>query len=202
MLLAFSLLLVTLRESSWNRLRGSFCSSRGGENAIARKIVQPWKVWRAGKSRPREFLGHSNRLHSLARGVPKVDVKRTSGTTVSNSTLLGSSVDGGWREGEARVNVNRRNESLPWSATYSTIGGKQRYSQGKFVILAFLKWHGHVLSCNEKGLQILRSRFDDFIDLHGWMMSFEDSRASKLINMLMDRFVERIYYYYYYLLFQ
>lgn len=46
------------------------------------------------------------------------------------------------------------------------------------------------------------SRFDDFIDLHGWMTSFEDSRASKLINMLMDRFVERIYYYYYYLLFQ
>lgn len=29
------------------------------------------------------------------------------------------------------------------------------------------------------------SRFDDFIDLHGWMTSLEDSRASKLINMLM-----------------
>lgn len=100
-LLAFS---SSLRKFSWNRLWGTFCSSRRRGRCDCRPrqncaIVESSVRGEESATRISGSFASANRLHSLARGVPKVDVKRTSGTTVSNSTLLGSR-GRGWREGE------------------------------------------------------------------------------------------------------
>lgn len=120
-LLAFS---SSLGKFSWNRLWGTFCSSRRRGRCDCRPrqncaIVESSVRGEESGTRISGSFASANRLHSLARGVPKVDVKRTSGTTVSNSTR-----DAPWKPwtgmawGWARVNVNRRNESLsrlpPW----------------------------------------------------------------------------------------
>lgn len=97
------------------------------------------KLCNRGKFGARGRLGHANfwvirhRLHSLARGVPKVDVKRTSGTTVSNSMRDAPGSRGrGWREGVLTltdVTSLYHGTRLPprWEETCDTPQGNSSY---------------------------------------------------------------------------